>query len=150
MTLKPSGRKRPGPPTLQQLKARKVMSKIQLEKVIRERDGATGYRDREKTKVATVRGALLDIVDTPMKDDDQKGVLRRLSNLGNLIADAEETLELSAADRTFILERAEKMIVPALVYGYLLEQLDPQQLVDEAKKTVVPTEQPAAPSEPSA
>lgn len=132
MALKPSGRKRPGPPTLKALKDRKTMSKIDLSAAIKSRAGEAVKREDGRTQ--TVGLLLLDVVDVMLPADTERAEGKmKLVRIGNKIDEALEVgeVDLSKADCTLLLERAAKC-ANALVYGQLVKALDPDQLKADA------------------
>jgi len=133
MALKPSGRKRPGPPTLKALKDRKTMSKINLNAPIRTRSGEPMIR--EGAQAQTLGLLLLDIIDGPLIEGDDKPERKlRLVRIGSKIEDAlagDGEIELSKADCTLLLDRATKF-TNTLGYGQLVRALDPDLLKADA------------------
>jgi hypothetical protein len=127
MALKPSGRKRPGPPTLKALKDRKTMSKIDLNAPNLTRTGEpVKFADG---RVQTTAHLILDVVDILLPGDDQGDKKMKLVRLGLRIEDALATgeIDMSKADCTLVLERA-KICAAARDYTHLIKTLDPEQL----------------------
>lgn len=86
--------------------------------------------DPEGEKV-TIKNAIFMSIDAMMEGDDKMEAAQklRLARLGRKLMTAEDSVELTAKETTLALERAAKAM-SVLVYGQLVEALDPGQLED--------------------
>lgn len=101
------------------------MPTINLAAPLRERDGRPIMEDGEVE--FSLRNALLRVLDTPIPDD-QHGVGKlRLAQLGLKLEMAGDLVDFTNAESTMVLDRAAKL-ANALVYGQLVQALDPAQL----------------------
>lgn len=100
---------------------------INLNAQIMRRDGEPMRETHPESPIVTLRFLINQTLDTPMQED--AGASRRmLMRIGMAIEEAEETIELSAEERTAILERARKLGVATIHLTRLYQHLDPSAL----------------------
>lgn len=101
------------------------MTKINLDQEILGRDGKPLMTN--ENDAATIRSILFMSIDAQLPGDDKADASQKLKlvKLSRKLGEAEPTF--SVAERNILLERA-AVAMSVLVYGQILEVLDPSQL----------------------